>query len=353
MVIDTAVEQTEAQVAEDVGSLLESLSGGGTLEDQVMEEGGGEQSTEKQEEVVKEEVVEGDTNTGVVEDNDSVFSEGSPKVVKEDVVEDQVTAESTEELSDPVVAEPEEAFDPDKLLEQMQSLAQYQAPAPNQPQQQEQPVLQPQQFQQQPQAPVQEQPQPQYIPQQQVQPNQPMQANQPTQNVDGSIQFLSQEDHSRMYEDPTVINNAINSAYNTVVQQLLRSVPPVVFSQMQQYLQVKEAADEYYSHNKDMKLVKGAFTTRLNKVFAENPGMGLEEQMDIAGNDTRNEFSEVIKYMQSKGRTDLGVPKAEPVIETKPKFAGGTKGMTRKPAAPKPTGQQAHLEEMWDSLQKM
>ena len=137
----------------------------------------------------------------------------------------------------------------------------------------------------------------------------------PPETSDVIKTFLGDDDIDEVVSDPkkfeAVLNRVAEVIRNDVIEQVFRSTPQLVTSQIQQQTKVNEAVKEFYKENEDLKHVKKTVGAIANDVAADNPDWTLDK---------------VFKQTAVKTRETLGLKK-----KTVKKVKGNTKP-TRKPA---------------------
>ncbi len=126
--------------------------------------------------------------------------------------------------------------------------------------------------------------------QQQEQPSapvtQPVPATQAT-----AADFLAGLDIDEVVSDPKLFNQVINKAIqhgaSSTVEHVLKAIPKIVMSQINQQSAVTGAVSDFYTSNPDLVTIKQTVGIVANEVANENPGWEVGKILDEAATRTR------------------------------------------------------------------
>lgn len=118
--------------------------------------------------------------------------------------------------------------------------------------------------------------------------------------------FLGEEDIDEVVSDPmkleALLTRVAEHAKTTTVEHVLRSMPNMIVTQIQQQTLIKNAVDDFYDANEDLKIAKKTVGIMANEVAAEDPTMTLDKVFKEAGERTRKALGlkEFVKQKETK-----------------------------------------------------
>jgi len=103
--------------------------------------------------------------------------------------------------------------------------------------------------------------------------------------------FLDGEDIDEVVSDPAKLESLLlrvsEHTKTETIEQVLRSMPNMIVSQVQQQTLIKEAVDDFYDANEDLRIVKRQVGIIANEVAAEDPTLSLDKVFKEAAVRTR------------------------------------------------------------------
>ena len=122
------------------------------------------------------------------------------------------------------------------------------------------------------------------------------------------IDFLKDLDIDDVAAEPETFNQVMNSvlkhATTIATQQVLRSIPNVVYQQVNYVTQIQRVAEAWWKENEDLKPVTNLVTQAIDKEAAENPGKSFEEIFNEAGKKIRKTLGLAKKVVEKDGVDD-------------------------------------------------
>lgn len=165
-------------------------------------------------------------------------------------------------------------------------------------------------------------------------------ASTPQLTTSGDLQ-ITEEEYNEAMTSVAKFNDVVMkkaAAYTEGrVQEVLRSLGNTVAPMVQQVVDIRIAASDFYLSNPDLREFKPFVGMVANEIFAKNPDKPLDELFNITGKEVRKR----LKLQKPTGSASMG-------IERKPSPAVVAPGRrsTRKPEPPKLTGMEDEINTM-------
>lgn len=107
--------------------------------------------------------------------------------------------------------------------------------------------------------------------------------------------FLGDLDPDDLIRDPAEFNKLLNKIYQqavvdarkTVTENVFRSIPEIVQSNITIMSELKQVSEEFYNQNEDLKPFKKVVAAVFEEVASENPGKSYRELLPLVGNEAR------------------------------------------------------------------
>ena len=113
-----------------------------------------------------------------------------------------------------------------------------------------------------------------------------------------------------------VIGKAMAVARQETMTEVLKAIPQIVQTQLEQQTTIKAAVDDFYSENADLKVAKNTVGAIVNELAASDPSMKMEDLFAKAAVQTREVLGLTKKAIRSK-------TKKSPAFVKKPKAKVG------------------------------
>lgn len=166
------------------------------------------------------------------------------------------------------------------------------------------------------------------------------------------VAFLGDYDSEDLLRDPNLLNKLANEIYQRSVtdarrilgESVLRSIPDLVKNNVTILAGLKEAADEFYARNEDLRPFKRTLAAVFEEVSSDNPGMKFDKLMDKVETVAREKLG---LYKKAADKTE---PRSEGV-DNSPKLHGKRGGGKRQlPQNKKPNSILSEIDRMNESL---
>lgn len=107
--------------------------------------------------------------------------------------------------------------------------------------------------------------------------------------------FLGDLDPDDLIRDPAEFNKLLNKIYQqaivdarkTITENVFRSIPEIVQSNITIMSELKQASEEFYNQNEDLKPFKKVVAAVFEEVASENPGKSYRELLPLVGEEAR------------------------------------------------------------------
>jgi hypothetical protein len=153
--------------------------------------------------------------------------------------------------------------------------------------------------------------------------------------------FINDLDLDDLSRDPKEFNKLLNTVYkkaitdtrNLLAENILRAIPEIVRANVTVMNNLKEASDEFYKNNQDLKSFKKVVATVFEEIASDNPGKPFETLFPMVADEARK-------------RLDLHKQAIGPQA-TKPPKLPSRKGRVQIPQeTPNPNPLLSELDEM-------
>lgn len=142
--------------------------------------------------------------------------------------------------------------------------------------------------------------------------------------------FIGDVDLDDLFHDKAELNKLLNSVYSKGVkdarkltsERVLLSIPDIVKHNIDLQTSLREASEQFYADNQDLKPFRKVVATVFEEVASKNPGKKLGEVMKIVAQEARKSLD---LHKEAKGKEKPGVPKL-------PNKKSGTGELKSKPS---------------------
>jgi len=154
------------------------------------------------------------------------------------------------------------------------------------------------------------------------------------------LEFLKEdEDLDDVVSTPKMFNDVLSRVYakasEDVEKRILGSISPIVVNQIMRQAKLKDAIDEFFDDNEDLKVVRKTVGLMTREVMAEDPKASLETVFEKAAEKTRTMFG-----LRKPAKTKAKNGKRRPALRKK------TRSSKNRPVGDKRTSQQKEIDDL-------
>lgn len=157
--------------------------------------------------------------------------------------------------------------------------------------------------------------------------------------------FMEGIDFDEVTSDPNEFNKLLNKIYEQAVndaresasENILRSIPDIVRTNISTVANLKAASEKFYQDNPDLQPFKGAVAAVFEEIASENPDKEFSELLGTVAEESRRRLS-----LQKKAST----PPADKTNTNKPPKLPKKRGRQNRSQSPDTSGIESELAEM-------